>query len=492
MKRRHYFLISLSSGVLLTAAMGCGDDGPAEDGGGSSSSSSGAGISSGSSGSSGGASSGGASSGGASSGGASSGGASSSSSGGLSSSSGALPPEPALVNPPKLARAGARVRLTGVNLGGAQPSGATVEAGSGSVDILSWSDNEIVFRAPQDARGMRTVTVSWGDTTLTTPVRFLARTPNTTFAFPNTGSGASGLAAIGVDGKIYKWGCSDENGIGLRWGCYRQVIDGNYRTISFGNFPLRLYGVGVGSNTVSLFHGYGSQISFYYPDGAGNRTVALSNGVKLGVNNSGVASSWTTDTELPIVTARAFDNANVHDVAAGWYFATALLHDGTVRSASFNNTDPKYECAQTAVPAGLTNVVAVAAGKTYSLALKDDGTVVQWGGSACEANASVAIAPPPANLGRVVAIAAGDAHSLALKDDGTVVGWGIEEEAAQNITGPAALTNVVAIAANYSNLERGSAVLQEDGTLSVFVNTASASKRYDDINDIPTKVKLPD
>jgi hypothetical protein len=95
---------------------------------------------------------------------------------------------------------------------------------------------------------------------------------------------------------------------------------------------------------------------------------------------------------------------------------------------------------QTAVPAGLSEVIAIAAGCYQSLALKGDGTVVSWGGRPGDANV-------PAGLSGVAAISAGCGHSLALKSDGTVILW----SPAGQIAVPAGLVGVTAIAAGYGH-----------------------------------------
>jgi alpha-tubulin suppressor-like RCC1 family protein len=97
--------------------------------------------------------------------------------------------------------------------------------------------------------------------------------------------------------------------------------------------------------------------------------------------------------------------------------------------------------------------VAIAAGLSHSLALKADGTVVAWGSNS-EGQTDLS-----AGLANVAAIAAGgwyeqgrigtnlsysSGFSLALKTDGTVVAWGAGWATTEV---PAALTNVVAIAA---------------------------------------------
>jgi hypothetical protein len=111
---------------------------------------------------------------------------------------------------------------------------------------------------------------------------------------------------------------------------------------------------------------------------------------------------------------------------------------------------------QTAVPAGLSNVVAMAPGSMHNLALKSDGTIVGWGGD------NFGKINPPAGLSNVVAVAAGDNHSLALKQDGTVVGWGYDGSG--QATPPSGLADVVAIAAGYDH----SLALKSDGKVIVW------------------------
>jgi alpha-tubulin suppressor-like RCC1 family protein len=91
------------------------------------------------------------------------------------------------------------------------------------------------------------------------------------------------------------------------------------------------------------------------------------------------------------------------------------------------------------VPAGLSNVVAVAAGGTHSVALKADGTVVAWGENYYDQ------LDIPAGLTNVKAIVAAESQTLALKSDGTMLAWGTDYFGG-NVTPPAELTNVVAIA----------------------------------------------
>ncbi len=108
---------------------------------------------------------------------------------------------------------------------------------------------------------------------------------------------------------------------------------------------------------------------------------------------------------------------------------------------------------QTAVPAGLTNVLAVAAGWNHSLALRQGGTVVAWGRNS-EQERNV-----PAGLNSVVALAAGGYHSLALRSNGTVTAWGFNNQGQCNVL--SGLTGCLGIAAGgYFSL-----ALKADGTV---------------------------
>ncbi|MDB6108577.1 MAG: hypothetical protein JWR69_327, partial [Pedosphaera sp.] len=109
-----------------------------------------------------------------------------------------------------------------------------------------------------------------------------------------------------------------------------------------------------------------------------------------------------------------------------YYHALALLSDGTVAAWGDN----------TAVPAGLSNVVAVAAGISHSLALLADGSVVQWGNQY--------MPPVPEWLNDAIAIGAGSSVSLAVRSNGTVVTWASGSNPVSYP--PQTLTNAVGIA----------------------------------------------
>ena len=86
-----------------------------------------------------------------------------------------------------------------------------------------------------------------------------------------------------------------------------------------------------------------------------------------------------------------------------------------------------------------TRFTAIAAGWGHNLALKSDGTVLAWGRNDYGQSAV------PAGLRDVVAVSAGDAANLALKSDRTVVAWGDYDQS----TLPSALCNVLAIAGGH-------------------------------------------
>lgn len=153
------------------------------------------------------------------------------------------------------------------------------------------------------------------------------------------------------------------------------------------------------------------------------------------------------------------DLTNVVDLAGGLAGATnhslALRSDGTVAAWGGNTR------GESAIPAGLSNVVSVAAGGHHSLALKSDGRVVGWGDDTA-GQASV-----PVNLANIVAIAAGRAHSLAVDTRGQVFAWGANDSG--QCTPPPGLSDVVAVVAG----EDHSLALRADGTLCVWGSNAA-------------------
>jgi hypothetical protein len=112
---------------------------------------------------------------------------------------------------------------------------------------------------------------------------------------------------------------------------------------------------------------------------------------------------------------------------------------------------------QTAVPAGLTDVVAIAAGWSHSLALRADGHVVIWGHSDYFVPARL-----PDGLVDIVAISASPELSLALDGDGRVTAWGKAEHGQTSV--PDRLADVVAIAAGL----RHCLALHADGHLTAW------------------------
>src|SRR5207302_10106362 len=96
-------------------------------------------------------------------------------------------------------------------------------------------------------------------------------------------------------------------------------------------------------------------------------------------------------------------------IASGLTQCLAAKSEGTV--VSFGS--------QTAVAAGLSDVVDVAAGAAHNLALRSDGTVLTWGATNLYGRYQI-----PAGLSNFVGIACGYYHSLALLGDGSpVIKW---------------------------------------------------------------------
>ena len=107
--------------------------------------------------------------------------------------------------------------------------------------------------------------------------------------------------------------------------------------------------------------------------GIGNRWIAawvamLALGSQSSGGEGGTVLEWGSQV-MPVVQPGTRFTA----IAAGWGHNLALKSDGTVLAWGRN------DYGQSAVPAGLSDVVAIAAGGQHSLALKSDGTVVAWG-----------------------------------------------------------------------------------------------------------------
>ncbi len=168
----------------------------------------------------------------------------------------------------------------------------------------------------------------------------------------------------------------------------------------------------------------------------------------LALNGPGLLTNQChTSFTDPGATATGFIGIAQTTIAAGATHGLALQGNGTVVAWGDNGA------GETAVPAGLSNVVAVAAGDAYSLALQSDGVVVGWGSG----ETSV-----PAGLSNVVAISAGSDFSLALESAGTLVGWG--DNSLGQLSVPQGLSNVVAVVTGLSH----SLALQGNGTVAAW------------------------
>ena len=172
-----------------------------------------------------------------------------------------------------------------------------------------------------------------------------------------------------------------------------------------------------------------------------------SSGVRM-VPRRDRASASVTATACGLTSASITLNTSGYaPLAAGYSHSLALRSDGTVAAWGDNTL------GQTAVPAGLTDVVQVAAGYYHSLALGADGTVVAWGDDGSGQTDA------PNTLTDVVQIAGGFSHSLALEADGTVAAWGDNSFGQTNI--PAEATDVVQVSAAGNH----SLALKADGTV---------------------------
>lgn len=162
----------------------------------------------------------------------------------------------------------------------------------------------------------------------------------------------------------------------------------------------------------------------------------------LTLHSDGTVRSWGGQTAVPA------GLGEVVAIAASYYggYTLALRTDGTVAQWNSSGT-------LASVPAAVQDVSAIAAGSSHYLALKKDGTVVAWGGN------SYGETTVPTGLAGVTAVAAGWYHSLALKSDGTVVAWGANGDGQSTV--PTGLTGVVAIAAD----AYASFALKSDGTV---------------------------
>lgn len=119
-----------------------------------------------------------------------------------------------------------------------------------------------------------------------------------------------------------------------------------------------------------------------------------------------------------------------------------------------------YLCAQTSVPAGLTNVISIFGTYANSGAVTKDGNVVVWG-------SPWNLPAAPSNLTNVVQVAAGSNHGLALKTDGTLAQWPGNGGYADPITFLSGIKSIAAENWEYAALRsNGTAVIWTDFTRS--------------------------
>ncbi len=127
--------------------------------------------------------------------------------------------------------------------------------------------------------------------------------------------------------------------------------------------------------------------------------------------------------------------ANVTAIAAGGYFAVALLQDGTLRAWGYNSngqlgTGSLATSTRAVAVSSLGGLAtAIAAGDTHMIALLADKTLKAWGnnGSGQLGDGTLLQKSTPVTISGVTdvqAISAGDAHSVAILSDGSVRSWG--------------------------------------------------------------------
>jgi alpha-tubulin suppressor-like RCC1 family protein len=196
--------------------------------------------------------------------------------------------------------------------------------------------------------------------------------------------------------------------------------------------------------------GWGDLAIPYVAPGTRFTTIAAGSLHSLAIKSDGTVVAWGNDSGGQSAVPAGL--SNVIAIAGGGYglpsHSLALKSDGTIVAWGNN-----YNGGQGTVPLGLSGVIGVAAGSQHNLALKSDGTVFAWG-DYTRGQTNI-----PVGLGGVVAIAAGGYHNLALKSDGTVVAWGDNGWGQTNI--PAGLNGVIAVAAAYLH----SLALKSDGTV---------------------------
>jgi alpha-tubulin suppressor-like RCC1 family protein len=185
----------------------------------------------------------------------------------------------------------------------------------------------------------------------------------------------------------------------------------------------------------------------YVAPGTRFATIAAGSLHSLAIKSDGTVVAWGNDSGGQSAVPAGL--SNVIAIAGGGYglpsHSLALKSDGTIVAWGDN-----YNGGQGTVPLGLSGVIGVSAGSQHNLALKSDGTAFAWGDNT-RGQTNI-----PVGLGGVVAIAAGGYHNLALKSDGTVVAWG-----ANSSDMPAGLNGVIAVAAGYLH----SLALKSDGTV---------------------------
>lgn len=222
-------------------------------------------------------------------------------------------------------------------------------------------------------------------------------------------AGYNHSAALLADGSVRTWG---NNGSG-------QLGTGNYLSsttpVPVSNLGGRATAIAVGYNfTMALLED--GTVKTWGNNGSG----------QLGIGNFINSATPVTVFDL---------GGPAKAIAAGGYFALALLQDGTVKAWGYNSagqlgdgtTVTRTMPVTVVIPAGM--VTAIAAGDAHALAVLLDGSLLAWGNnlSGQLGDGSLVSRSTPITVAGVFGvrhISAGDAHSVAVLNDDTVKAWG--------------------------------------------------------------------
>jgi len=204
----------------------------------------------------------------------------------------------------------------------------------------------------------------------------------------------------------------------------RQVISAGVACLACLVLSLRA-GVADGRLPAGTVLGWGQNVILGEP--ARYQMIAAGGPHNLAVSTGGRVLSWGGSVFGQ--SAMPAGLSNVISLAAGWNHSLALRADHTVVGWGLNYN------GQAVAPNGLSNVVAIAAGLYQSLALRSGGAIIGWGAN------NYGQRDAPADLTDAKVITCGYYHSLAVRSNGTVLAFGDNTYGQTNV--PSGLSNVV-------------------------------------------------